>query len=88
MIPFNSEVKAVLNRTESNHLKAIAHAKILIDKLLDIGISDETYERLEQFGSGFIMTDPVGYGFRLKRPDGATIARRLAAKFGWEVIEE
>lgn len=88
MIPFNSEVKAVLNRSEGNHIKAIAQAKILIDKLLDIGITDKICESLEQSGSGFIMTDPVGYGFCLKRPDRANIARRLASQFGWEVIEE
>lgn len=88
MIPFNSEVKAVLNRSVANHLQAIAHGKILIDKLLDVGISNENYASLEQFGSGFIMTDPAGYGFCLRRPDRTTIARRLASLFGWEVIEE
>ncbi len=88
MINFDSELKAILNRSEGNHIKAIAQAKILIDKLLDIGITDKICESLEQSGSGFIMTDPVGYGFCLKRPDRATIARRLAAQFGWEVIEE
>ncbi|BAZ18775.1 hypothetical protein NIES4071_106600 (plasmid) [Calothrix sp. NIES-4071] len=88
MIPFNSEVKAILNRSVVNHIKAIVHRKILIDKLFDIGISNENCERLEQFGSGFIMTDSAGYGFCLRRPDGTTLARRLASQFGWEVIEE
>lgn len=88
MVLFNSEIKAILNRSICNHIKAIAQAKILIDKLFDVGISNENCERLERFGSGFIMTDPVGYGFCLRRPDGATLARRLAEQFGWEVIEE
>ncbi|BAZ08245.1 hypothetical protein NIES4071_00500 [Calothrix sp. NIES-4071] len=81
MIPFDSEIKAVLNRSVGNHLIAIAHGKILIDKLFDIGINNGNYESLEQFGSGFIMTDQAGYGFCLKRPDRAsmTMAQRLAS---------
>ncbi|BAZ08199.1 hypothetical protein NIES4071_00040 [Calothrix sp. NIES-4071] len=82
-----TELRAILNRSVDTHIEALEHAKILVDKLLDVGINEGMREQLSQSGSGFIMTDQRGYGFCLKLPEGLTIAHRLAVHFGWEVIE-
>ncbi len=50
-------LRAILNRSVSTHVEALELAKILVDKLLDVGINEGMREQLSQFGSGFIMTD-------------------------------
>lgn len=86
--PGYTQLQAILNDNVSTHIRALEQAKILVDKLLDVGIDELTCDRLSQFGSGFIITDKVKpHGFYLKLPEGNTIAHRLAIQFGWEVIE-
>jgi hypothetical protein len=86
--PGYTQLRAILSRSVATHVQALADAKILVNKLLDVGIDDRTCEQLSQFGSGFIITNQeIPYGFCLKLPEGITIAHRLAIQFGWEVIE-
>ncbi len=82
------ELQAILKDSVDTHIMALAHAKTLVDKLLDVGIDELTCDHLSQFSSGFIFTSKEKpYGFCLKEPSARILAHRLAIQFGWEVIE-